>query len=350
MNQSYYIGIDLHKRYSHITVVDTLGSIVNKKRLENNDVDIQKYFSQWPKKTAVAIEATYNWYWLVDLLQGMGFDVCLSHPYKTKIIGEAKIKTDSIDSATLAQLLRTDFLPKSYIASQQTRDQREWLRHRFYLVKIKTSIKARIHCLLDKYNYLFDASDIFGKSSADLFNDLKLPEETRRVLDNLLLNLNFFEEQIKIMDKKIKQITPINHDAQLLTTIPGIGQLGALLIINEIGDYNRFKKVGKLLSYTGMIPSVESSGDKTRRGRITKQGNKYIRWYLMQAASVVIRWGKDNRFMRLYKRVKSKRGYNAAKVAVAREILSIAYYLLKKQEPYDKYHLMKQIKISQAIS
>jgi transposase len=350
MNELYYIGVDLHKRYSYVTVIDQSGSIIHRKRLENDESEIQSYFEQWSKGSKVAIEATYNWYWLVDLLEQMGFEVSLSHPYKTKIIGEAKIKTDTIDSATLAQLLRVDFLPKSYIASPQTRDQREWLRHRLFLVKIRTSIKARIHCVLDKYNYRFDTSDIFGASSATVFSDIKLPADTRKVLDNLLVNLDFFDQQVKMMDKKIKKLVPMNHNAQLLMTIPGIGWLGALLIVHEIGDFSRFAKVGKFLAYTGLIPGVESSGDKTRLGRITKQGNKYLRWYLVQAASAVISSGKDNRLMRLYKRITAKRGYNIAKIAVARELMSIVYFLIKKKEPYDAYHVMKQVKKYQAIS
>lgn len=347
MQYDYYAGLDLHKEYSYITVLDAEGQTMTRKRVYNEPDALKSFFSELDGKTALAVESTYNWYWLVDLLEDMGIDVSLSNPYKTKIIGESKTKTDKIDSSILAQLLRIEFLPCSYIADKDTRDKREWLRYRLFLVRQKTCFKASIHGVLARYNCRINASDLFGKEGKEYLKDVILPDKTRKVLDSLLVNLEFLEEQVKLMDKKIREEVKNNKQAQILMSIPGIGHFGALLLLYEVGDFSRFSRASKFISYTGMAPSVHSSGDKTRTGKIMKEGNKHIRWYITQAAAAAIASGKDIRLMRLYKRVKIKRGGRTAIIAVAKELLNIAYHLIKKQELYNPYHLVKQ---NQAIS
>lgn len=147
-----YIGIDFHKQFSQVAVMDDKGKILDERRLEHDQrEELLTYFSQFERETSVALEATRNWYWLVDLLQEKGLNVKLVHAKKARIIAESTIKTDKVDARTLAQLDRCDFLPRAYIASPEIRSERELLRYHISLIKIQSSIKNRIHAILSKH-------------------------------------------------------------------------------------------------------------------------------------------------------------------------------------------------------
>jgi transposase len=337
--RTYFVGIDLHKEYSTVTVLDEAGNEMDQRNLPNNVEDFTLYFRQWEGKIRAALEATYNWYWLVDLLQRLGVEVKLANPYKTRIIGEARVKTDKIDSRILAQLLRADFLPTSFIADPKTRDDREWLRYRIYLVRLQTSVKTRIHCLIDKYNIQHDFSDLFSKPGIEFLKTLSLPERTSKCLEGLLHTLEFLQEELRPIRNEIIASVKEDEEAKLLETIPGIGYFSALLFLKEIGTIERFSSAKKLAAYSGLVPGISSSGGKTHMRGITKQGNKYLRWILIQAASSIVRTKKDRRLMSLYSRVQHRKNSKVAKTAVAKEILTLAYFILKNRAPYDPMRL-----------
>lgn len=337
--RTYFVGIDLHKEYSTITVLDEEGNEIDQRNIPNDAEDFTLYLKPWKGKIKVALEATYNWYWLVDLLQRLGCEVKLAHPYKTRIIGEAKVKTDKIDSRILAQLLRADFLPTSFIADPKTRDDREWLRHRIYLVRLQTSVKMRLHCLIDKHNIRHDFSDLFSKDGIAFLKSLELPEQTQKSLEGLLRTLDFLHKELGPIRNEIIASAKENEEARLLESIPGIGYFSALLFLKEIGTVERFPSAKKLAAYTGLVPGVSASGGKTHSRGITKEGNKYLRWLLIQAASSVVRHKKDRRLMSLYSRVQHRKNSKIAKVAVAKELLTIAYFILKRREPYNPLRL-----------
>ena len=339
--RTYFVGIDLHKDYSTITVLDEAGNELDQTDVPNDAEDFTIYFKQWEGKMKVALEATYNWYWLVDLLQRLGLEVKLAHPYKTRIIGEAKVKTDKIDSRILAQLLRADFLPTSFIADPKMRDDREWLRHRIYLVRLQTSVKTRIHCLVDKYNIRHGFSDLFGKEGIAFLHSLSFPERTQKCLEGLLRTLGYLQEELRPLRNEIIASGKEDEEARLLESLPGFGYFSSLLLLKEIGTVERFASPKKLVSYSGLAPGISSSGGKSYGKGITKQGNKYLRWLLIQAASSVVRTKKDRRLMGLYSRVQHRKNSKIAKVAVAKELLTIAYFILKHREPYDPMRLYR---------
>jgi len=134
-----YIGIDYHKRYSVATQMDETGKILSQIRLSNDSDTLLGYLRGLPKGTKIALEATGSWYYFYEMAEGMGLDIHLAHPLKTRAIAAARIKTDKIDSAILAHLLRTNLLPTSYIPTRATRDAREILRYRASLVFLRAS-------------------------------------------------------------------------------------------------------------------------------------------------------------------------------------------------------------------
>lgn len=199
-----YAGLDLHKSFSVVTVMNAQGKeMVKQKKLPNNG-EIIELFQGLKEPMAVAMEATRGWYWLYDLLEEKGIEVKLSHPLKTKAIASAKIKNDKIDSKVLAHLLRADLLPLSYVPQRNVRMQREVLRYRASLVRIQTGIKNRVHAILAKNNITHGFSDLFGKQGKDFLSSLSVSGIYRMALNGYLLVLDELEQQIEAVNKRIR--------------------------------------------------------------------------------------------------------------------------------------------------
>ena len=279
------------------------------------------------------LESTGNlWIKTYDALEAATIQTTLSNPLKTRAIAEARIKTDKIDARTLAHLLRTNLVAASYVPNKETRMRRSLLRHRANLVKTRTEIKNRIHSLLDKYDLKSEFSDIFGKQGLEWLRGLQLPTIDKTILNSDLALLDSLETQIQNMNIEIAKLACNQEDAKLLMTMPGIDYYSAMIISSEIGDVKRFSTAEKLASWAGLAPSIRQSGSQTKRGHITKQGSRMLRWILVQSAQISHR--SDPRFQHMYQRIAARRGNNKAIIAVAREMLTVAYYMLTRREEY----------------
>lgn len=327
-----YAGLDLHKSFSVVTVMNAQGKeMVKQKKLPNNS-EIIELFQGLKEPMAVAMEATRGWYWLYDLLEEKGIEVKFSHPLKTKAIASAKIKNDKIDSKVLAHLLRADLLPLSYVPERNVRMQRELLRYRASLVRIQTGIKNRVHAILAKNNITHDFSDLFGKQGKDFLSSLSVSEIYRMALNGYLLVLDELERQIKAVNKRIEDSVRDDEEAKLLMTIPGVGYYSALLIRSEIGDINRFPSAKQLCSYAGVIPSTYASGNTVFHGHITKQGSKWLRWIMAEVVTHCV--NRPGHLQRFYSKLERRKGKKIAKVAAERKLLEWIYHMLRNGRSY----------------
>lgn len=327
-----YAGLDLHRKFSVITVTDAQGrETIKQKKLPNNSkiVELLKGFNE---PATVAMEASCSWYWLYDLLEENGIEVKLTHPLKTKAIASAKIKNDKIDSRILAHLLRADLIPLSYVPPKPIRMQRELLRYRASLVRIQTGIKNRIHTILAKNNISHEFSDLFGKKGIAFLQGLPLPQIYRMALDGYLSVLEVISKEIKVASRRIDALAIKDEGARLLVTIPGVGYYSALLIQSEIGEINRFPSAKKLCSFAGIVPSVYASGDKIYCGHIIKQGSKWLRWILAEAVEHCIR--QPGHLAGFYYRIEKRKGKKIAKVATERKLLEWIYHMLKQRKTF----------------
>jgi len=329
----YYTGIDLHKKTSFITTIDAHGKIVTRANLQNVEEDILAYFANLGDETKIVIESMASWYWLYDLLTGAGFEVVISNPVKTKAIASAKIKNDKLDSHMLAQLLRADLISTVHVSSLETRKLKELLRHRSRLVRDATRMKNRIHMLLMKNNLRSPFSDLFGVKGLRYLKDIDLPDYHREQVKTYLLLYEKLQEQIEPLTKTVRVLAKENHTAQLLMTIPGIGPITAMFIVAEVDDISRFRSYRNLASYAGLVPSLDASAGKEKRGRITKQGSRYLRTALVEAAQAAARM-QNSRLRIFFRRRIVKAGYQKAIVATAHKILQYAFYVWKNQTPY----------------
>jgi transposase len=333
----YYTGIDLHKKTSFITTIDEGGKVVFRHNFANQEEHILEYFVNLDGPTKIVIESMCSWYWLYDLLTAHHFNVVISNPLKTKAIASAKIKNDKVDSHMLAQLLRADLIATVHVCSLKTRKLKELLRHRRRLVQDATRMKNRIHMLLMKNNICVPVSDLFGVRGLKYLKGIDLPIYHRQQLTSYLTLYGCLTQQIEPLTKRIKHLADKDPMAKLLMTIPGIGPLTAMFIKAEIEDISRFPSYRNLASYAGLVPCLDASADKSRTGRITKQGSPYLRTALVEAAQVIPRM-KKSRLNVFYRKRIVRAGYQKAIVATAHKILQYAYYVLKNQTPYREEH------------
>jgi transposase len=322
-----YIGFDIHKQYTFYTQMNASGQIQRHGKLPNTREAMAEFFADVAEPAHVAMEATMNWYHLYDLLEVLHIPVTLAHPLRTRAIAEAKVKTDKIDSTILAHLLRADLVPAAYIPPREIRDLRELLRYRASLVRLQTAVKNRVHAVLLKHGYQCPVTDVFGKKGRAWLATLPLRSVYQQVLQGFLQVLDTLREQIKTASHLVDEQARATPVAQTLCTLPGIGHYTALLLLAEIGDVHRFPDPKHLVSYAGLAPSVHASGGHVHTGHISKQGSSWLRWILIEAAHHAAR--KPGRCQQLYRRLERRKGPKIASVAVARELLTTVYWMLR---------------------
>lgn len=334
-----YIGVDLHKKTCFITVMDKLGKIKRQTEIDSEKESVFRFFKKYTD-AKVAVESTMNWIPFYENLESLKIDVSLSNPLQTKAIASARIKNDKVDSKVLADLLRTNLLPRAYIQPQKIRDLKELVRERANFVEMRTKIKNKIHSVLFKTNHRHTFTNLYGKSGMAWLKSLELRDVYRQEIDRYLDTLNHLNEQINEISTIIEKTAKLDFDCQLLMTIPGISYFSALMIKSEIGDIARFSSASKLCAYAGLIPSTYASADKIRTGRITKRGSKWLRMTLINVVTSGFR--NHNRVGAYYKKLKKSKGTGKAKVAAARKLCSIIFAILNDQVPFKNFVPVKK--------
>lgn len=277
------------------------------------------------------MEASYNWLYNYRAIEDLSDSIVLAHPLKTRIIGEAKIKTDKIDSKILAYMLKADMLPKVYVPSKISMENKILLRNRISLVRIRTAIKNKIHVIIgrnrDYYQALENLTDMFGKTGTKMLKDIKIPAPDYDILKGYLNLIDEINKKVKELDILIEKRSNNDKDIDLLKSIPGIGNVTAFLIKSEIDDIKKFSSKEKLCSYAGLVLSTHQSGEKKYHSRITKQGNQFLRWALTEAAQISIRYSPFFRYQ--YNKIRVRKNHNSAVMTVARKMAEIIYVMLK---------------------
>lgn len=328
-----YAGIDYHKKFSQITLGDQNGKVIDSKRVWNEPQRISEYLGPYGSLT-IAIESCRGYEWLVDYLKAQGHTVHVANPYQVKLIAQSRCKTDRVDSRILMELLAIGFLPTCYQPTFEERELRERLRFRAHLLRNATRSKLLIHSLLAKENLTYGVDKLFNKAGRQYLAQLHLSSPTRQyLLQEHLALLGTFETKLSAQDAWICRLAKTNPQVQALKAVPGIGDLTALLLLTELGDIHRFKRSDQVVSYVGLCPSVYSTAETRRTGRITKQGPALLRWILVQAAWRAVDAAPE--FRSVFVRVRRNAGKNGAIIAVARKLLEISFHILKNQASYN---------------
>ncbi|KPK63362.1 hypothetical protein AMJ83_07260 [candidate division WOR_3 bacterium SM23_42] len=330
-----YIGIDLHRRFSQVHVITAPAQHETTHRLPNDELAVRQFFSALEDGCKVAIEATGNWYWLVDVLQDMGCDVALSNPLQTKAIATARIKNDKVDARILAHLLRADLLPTCWIPDPKQRSIRDMLRIRLRLIVFRTQCKNLVRAVLAKYNITLAAQQIWQGSGREELLQTVLPASYPEVIQQALVLIEQLTAQIQYWEERIHEQVTVTPAAQRLLTVPGIGELSALTILYESGPITRFPSAKHYVSYAGLVPQVKASADKCWHGRLFKQANMYLKRTYVEVAQVSVRTrATDARLKCFYHRTMKRKGKAIARIALARKIAGLVYHMLKHNINY----------------
>ncbi len=328
---SVYVGIDVHRKRSQVAVVTEDGTVQLNKNTVNGTEPLLRLIGDLPPGTPVAFEAAFGWGWLVQLLEDYGFDPHLVHPLRCKAIASARLKNDKVDAAILAQLLRADLLPEAWIAPAEVRQLRALLRHRASLVRLGTQQRNRIHAVAADHGYDRSASYWTGPGRGWLA-ELDLPAASREIVTDCLAVIDGLAPVIDRIDAQLRLHAKADPRVKVLTTLPGVGQFTALVMVAEIGDISRFGSARKLASWAGLTPTVRGSDLTVRHGHIPGQGSAWLRWVLNQAAQTAKR---SPEFAASYAAIAKRRGKKIATIAIARKLLTRAYHLLADMQATD---------------
>jgi len=258
--EKLYVGVDLHKRSCWVTVLDADGHLLESRRIGTTKPELLEFFGKVRKPAEVAVEATLNWYYFLNVMEPLGLELHPVHAWKTRAIASARIKHDRLDSRVLAELLRTGFLAEAWIAPRQVREERQLLRYRVHTVQWATRAKNSIHGVLNRNGVRSPLGSPFGPKGRPFLEEVELPKTDRWEVDGQLERLDLLGSQLAALDRELRRKAKASPVAQALEQIPGIGPFIASLVMAEVGDVRRFPSAKHLVSYTGLAPSLYASG------------------------------------------------------------------------------------------
>ena len=316
----FYSGIDLHKHFSIITTVDEEGVIKNQMRVNNNTPEILNYFAPFRPDVHAVVEATSGWYWLDEALKQMNVPLTLAHAKFLKAIAYAKVKTDKVDSATMAQLLRMNYIPEAYKLDKDLRPLRDLMRTRLRLVSKRVACQNSIHRLLEKFNLSVDQAD-----QLDSYYSFQYQLVCKQK--------DFLTDQIKAIASSLVPTITESKEVQRLVWIPGIGKINALTLMLEIGDINRFPTVKHFFSYARLVPGASNSGGRVQHKSGCKDGNKYLKLAFSDAAVHAVQYFP---VIKKYYRTKLRRKHKRIAYAIiSKELARIVYHVLKNDQDFN---------------
>ena len=331
-----YCGIDLHSNNHYVCVIDDNDQRLLERKLDNDSRALIAVLSEYKDELlAIAIESTFNWYWLADALMEAGFDVRLVNTTKVIQYSGLKRADDRYDAFFLAHLMRLNILPTGYICPAESRGLRDLLRKRMSLVQTGTqqilSVKTQYQRACGR---VLPSNEIKKK-------DFVLPvvgdANVQMAMQANLTVLKTLIQQIKALETRIVQQASSMDSFSILKSFDGIGNILALVILLETGDINRFKSPGNYASYCRCVDSRRESNGKRKGEGNRKNGNKYLSWAYMEAANYAIRY--NPKAQKYYQRKKAKTNQIVALKALSHKIARACYHMMANQVPFDEEKL-----------
>jgi transposase len=320
------IGLDVHREFAQVAVWQA-GAVTQAGRIATTAEELRAFAETLGPVDEVALEATGNTWAIATLLASRAGRVVVSNPAKTRAIAEAKVKTDKVDAATLAQLLAADYLPAVWLPDEATNALRRQVIRRAGLVRHRTRLKNQVHAILHR-NLVprCPASDLFGIKGRRWLAAQHLAADEQTTVTALLRQLDFHTEELRLIDAELSRVALQHPHVSRLMSIPGIDATVALSIVAAVGEFTRFRSPEKLVAYLGLHPRVrQSGGHPAKHGPITKQGRAHARGMLVEAA-----WAASKApgpLRAFYQRVRARRGMQIAVVATARKIAMLCWQL-----------------------
>jgi len=328
-----YVGLDVHKRTITACLLDGEGRQVRRATFDCTRTAIAQFAKeQLEHSDVVALEATTNSWAVAEILEPYVARVVVSNPLKTKAIAESTVKTDKVDSQTLAQLLRVGFLPEVWHPSGPFQLLRQLTVFYASLINDRTRVKNRLQSLFHRRLIQCPVSTLFSQAGLRWMESLEMSEHDRLILE--LAKQQVFDLNAKIgeVEQRIARLAQNDYSIKLLMTLPGVSLMTAACLVGAIGEVARFRDGDHLAAYFGLVPRVKQSADHCYYGSITKVGNNQVRKMLVLAArNLRTHPGPLGAYFR---RMAKHKHINLAATATARKMVTVAYLILKNGEPY----------------
>lgn len=329
-----YAGIDLHSSNNYLGIIDAADKRLYGKRLPNCLATIRNALEPFRKRLAgIAVESTYNWYWLIDGLQDNGYKMHLANPSAIQQYEGLKYTDDEWDSFWLAHMLKLGILPTGYIYPKERRPKRDLMRRRLKFVQQRTSHINSLQSMLSRHLAMqLDANEIKKLKLTDadkLFKDPFAALAAR----NSISTIEFLGKKAKLIEKTIISEVKLENQFVVITSIPGVGNILGLTVMLEADDFSRFPSPGDYASYCRCVKSEKISNSKKKSEGNRKNGNKYLAWAYVEAAHMIIRFCPEaNRF---YQRKKAKTNGAVATKALANKLARATFCMVRDQKPFE---------------
>jgi transposase len=333
-----YAGLDLSRKRLDVHLLEESGA-TKEVMAVSPDADALRTLvtstARYGQPVMAAIEPMNGARFVHDTLELHGWDVEIADAHKVKGLAPLACKTDRIDAWVLAELARRDLVPAIWLPTPGVRAERERARFRMHLVRHRTALKNRIHATLIAFGHPCPVSDLFGAAGRKLLHRLDIPEPWAGTLMASLQLIEELDERVASCERDLRRLGADHPYVPLLMTAPGIAWVLGYTIASEIGEISRFPSPKKLTGYTGLCPRVRQSGESDHRGPLSKNGPRYLRWALIEAATHAARHPiYVDRYERTKRRLGKQRGPSVARVEVARKLAEAIWYMLTRSQPF----------------
>lgn len=325
----WIIGCDIHARFQQIAALNQQTGELIECRLEHQGNAVRGFYESLVGPVRVGIEACIGVRWFEQLLESLGHELWIGNAAEIRAAVVRQQKTDARDASHILRLLVEERFPRIWVPSSEERDLRQLLLHRCRLVRMRTAVRNQLSAVARSHG-LDRKRKLWNEDGLQQLNALPLDRWAAVRRRDLLGFLASLEARIAESSEQLKLEAERRPEVALLMKHPGVGPITALGFALTVGPVERFRRSKQVVSYLGLNPREYSSGGNQRLGSISKQGNKFARWLLVEAAQTAARY--DLQLHRDYVRLRLRRGSKIAKIAVARKLAVRLYWMLRSPD------------------
>jgi len=331
-----YIGVDFHARQQTISYLTTeTGEIQHLVLLHQDLATVRVFYAQFAgQRVVVGFESSGYAAWFEELLEELGCEIWIGHALYIRQFAKRRQKNDRRDADLILDLLVKGDFPRIHRYSRRTREILQQLRYRQRLVKMRTMAMNMLLFMASSRGVSL-RTQLTSKRGQARLAQLTLPQPLNSQRDELLQLLQALDEKIKTVEQWLTQETRADAAVQRLQTHPGIGLLTSICVRYTLEQVERFTTTRQVSAFAGFDPMQDQTDERNRMGAISKQGSRWLRFYLVEAGQIAIR--KDADLARVYQRICGRGGHAKAKVAIGRRLLVRAFIMLRDEIDYDEF-------------
>jgi transposase len=333
----FYAGLDLHVKKMYLCVLDSQGNKVLHRNLNCDGESLKRALQAFLPDLVLGVECTFSWYWLADFCRQEKIPFVLGHALYMRAIHGGKAKNDKIDSEKIARLLRGGTFPLAYTYPKEMRATRDLLRRRCYFVRRRAELLAHLQNCFSQYNV--PSPNVRMSQAVGRIDLAKLfePDSVQRAVAADTAVVEALAQEIGQLERYLIQHAKLDDPLayQLLQTIPGVGQILALVLLYEIHDMTRFESVGQFVSYCRLVACAQESAGKRLGTGGRKIGNAHLKWAFSEAACLLLRDSEiAKRWVDGWEKKYGSRGRALSRLAA--ELARAVYWMLRRKQPFDQ--------------